>query len=93
MKEAWESIPEELVAKSFLKCGISNAMDGTEDHVLYEEFVGGQAENEESDEENDKSEDELNDFYDDYEATDADMRTLFEEESEEEFLCFSESDL
>ena len=31
VKEAWEDIPAEMVMKSFLKTGISNSMDGTED--------------------------------------------------------------
>ena len=29
--EAWKSIPESNIKNSFLKCGINNAMDGTED--------------------------------------------------------------
>src|SRR6218665_1265677 len=36
-KQAWDSIPEDMVRKSFLKCGISNAMDGSEDDALYED--------------------------------------------------------
>ena len=28
-----------MVVKSFLKCGISNSMDGTEDDKLYKDFV------------------------------------------------------
>ena len=35
IKEAWQEIPEEMVKKSFKSCGISNAMDGTEDGVIY----------------------------------------------------------
>ena len=38
VKEAWDSIPVEVVKKSFLKCGISNELDGTEDHYLFEDF-------------------------------------------------------
>jgi len=37
IKEAWQKIPEELVKKSFKSCGISNAMDGTEDIATYTE--------------------------------------------------------
>ena len=36
----WGCIPEEMVCKSFLKCGISNKMDGMEDDALYEDFHG-----------------------------------------------------
>ena len=34
VKEAWDPIPVEVVKKSFLKCGISNELDGTEDPLL-----------------------------------------------------------
>ena len=37
VKQAWDEISEEMVVKSFKKCGISNALDGTEDDVLWEE--------------------------------------------------------
>lgn len=33
---AWDDIPAELVVKSFRKCCISNALDGTDDHALWE---------------------------------------------------------
>ncbi|CAG8745835.1 9249_t:CDS:1, partial [Acaulospora morrowiae] len=32
----WEEIPSQIVIKSFLKCGISNADDSSQDHFLYE---------------------------------------------------------
>uniref|UniRef100_H3AKT5 Brinker DNA-binding domain-containing protein n=1 Tax=Latimeria chalumnae TaxID=7897 RepID=H3AKT5_LATCH len=31
MKDTWESIPEQMIHHSFLKCGISNATDGSQD--------------------------------------------------------------
>uniref|UniRef100_A0A8C8STQ7 HTH CENPB-type domain-containing protein n=1 Tax=Pelusios castaneus TaxID=367368 RepID=A0A8C8STQ7_9SAUR len=31
------SVKEEIVARSFKKCGISNVLDGTEDHIVYED--------------------------------------------------------
>jgi hypothetical protein len=34
---SWESVKHEAVVKSFKKCGISNALDGTKDDVLFEE--------------------------------------------------------
>lgn len=37
VKDAWDSISPELIKKSFLKCGISNAMDGSEDAAVYSE--------------------------------------------------------
>ena len=39
VKEAWESISDDIIIRSFKKCGISNAMDGTEDDILYEDLM------------------------------------------------------
>ncbi|KAJ1202141.1 hypothetical protein NDU88_005942 [Pleurodeles waltl] len=36
-RDAWEEIPEDMVKHAFKKCGISNAMDGSEDSTLYED--------------------------------------------------------
>lgn len=36
--EAWACIPEALVCRAFKKCSISNALDGTEDEVLWEDI-------------------------------------------------------
>ncbi|CAI7883719.1 unnamed protein product [Closterium sp. NIES-54] len=32
--EAWADVPEEMVRKAFLTCGISNAEDGRQDHLI-----------------------------------------------------------
>ncbi|CAI7863320.1 unnamed protein product [Closterium sp. NIES-53] len=32
--ESWADVPEELVKKAFLTCGISSAEDGSEDHLI-----------------------------------------------------------
>ncbi|CAI7803780.1 unnamed protein product [Closterium sp. NIES-53] len=32
--ESWEAIPEELVKKVFVTCGISTSLDGSEDHLI-----------------------------------------------------------
>ena len=37
IKTAWADFPEEMVRKSCKTCGISNAMDGTEDDVVFTE--------------------------------------------------------
>ena len=34
--KSWEKVKVEIVIKSFKKCGISNAMDGTEDDLLWD---------------------------------------------------------
>ena len=33
---AWNDIPAEMVEFSFLKCGITNNLDGSEDDLVYE---------------------------------------------------------
>ena len=37
VNKAWQEIPAELVIRSFKSCGISNALDGTEDDAVNEE--------------------------------------------------------
>ena len=37
IKNAWEGINPQLMIKSFKKCCISNALDGTEDDLIYED--------------------------------------------------------
>lgn len=37
ISDAWNDIPTEMIAKSFRKCCITNAMDGTEDEEIWEE--------------------------------------------------------
>ena len=34
---AWNRIPQDLIEKSFKSCGIANALDGSEDDVVWEE--------------------------------------------------------
>ena len=42
VNKAWQEIPAELVIRSFKSCGISNALDGTEDDAVYEEKSEGE---------------------------------------------------
>ena len=37
VKTSWHSVKEEIVVQSFKKCGISNALDGNEDGILFED--------------------------------------------------------
>ena len=37
VKESWQELSKEMVKRSFKKCGISNALDGTEDDLVWEE--------------------------------------------------------
>ena len=48
VKEAWEAIPEKMIKKSFLKCCISNKMDGSEDDVLWNDTETDTEENEDT---------------------------------------------
>ena len=37
MSAAWKAIPESIIVRSFKKCCISNALDGSEDDILWED--------------------------------------------------------
>ena len=73
-----------MVVKSFLKCGISNSMDGTEEDELYNDFVslrdgeGGSSVVEHSDDE---------DMYNE-KITPEEFDQLFGESDDEEFFGF-----
>ncbi|CAI7807172.1 unnamed protein product [Closterium sp. NIES-54] len=34
ISRAWKAVPVDLIKKAFLTCGISNALDGSEDHLV-----------------------------------------------------------
>ena len=70
--KAWNGVKPEVIIKSF-KCGISNAMDGTEDDAIFElsdssgdddEKLAGIAEELTLVDISDESDEEFNDFYD-----------------------------
>ena len=37
LSAAWKAIPESIIVRSFKKCCISNALDGSEDNFLWED--------------------------------------------------------
>jgi hypothetical protein len=37
VKNSWQRVESETIVKSFKKCGSSNALNGSEDDILYEE--------------------------------------------------------
>ena len=83
VKDSWDLIPEEMVRKSFFKCGISNAMDGFEDDAIYETEQNSNAD--------DDSADDSEDGYTDDALPSAElMGELFSEHSDddEEFQGF-----
>ena len=49
MKNSWQRVKNETIVKSFKKCGISNALDGSEDDILYEENDASSEDNHEDD--------------------------------------------
>ena len=76
IRDAWHDIPSQMIVKSFKKCCISNAMDGSEDDALYSDLVkpreanGADDENEQtpdviSDDAQPDTFDELDNLYDD----------------------------
>jgi hypothetical protein len=51
MSKAWKEVPVNIILKSFLKCCVSNAEDGTQNYILWND-------NEESGEDASSSENE-----------------------------------
>jgi len=49
VKNPWQRVRSETIVKSFKKCGISNALDGSEDGILYEESDASSENNHEDD--------------------------------------------
>ena len=64
--KVWKSIPESMIQNSFLKCGISNAMDGSEDDALYVDDTDDQASDGVHSEDDDHTEDHDGDITDDF---------------------------
>jgi len=49
VKNSWQRVKSEAIVKCFKKCGISNAIDGSEDDILYEESDASSENNHEDD--------------------------------------------
>ena len=49
VKNSWQPVKSEALVKCFKKCGISNALDGSEDDILYEESDASRENNDEDD--------------------------------------------
>ena len=104
VKDAWNSVACDMVIKSFKKCGVSNAMDGTEDDMLVDELVCGPEQEPESDQVTNLDSstvtgDGLQDYYDagielSDNAVDNAIDYLFQSDDEEdEFVGFTQNDL
>ena len=46
--QAWREIPVDLITRSFKSCGINNALDGTEDDLVWDDNEEEEAEDEEA---------------------------------------------
>ena len=49
VKNSWQQVKSETIVKSLKECGISNALDGSEDDILYEETDASSENNREDD--------------------------------------------
>jgi len=49
VKKSWQRVKSETIIKSLKKCGISNALDGSENDILYEESDASSEKNHEDD--------------------------------------------
>lgn len=78
VSESWNDVPANMVQYSFKKCAISNAMDGTEDDLIWDEPAEEEDEPEMNDEE---------DMYDDR-LTENQWNELFGHSDEEDFDGF-----
>ena len=81
VKDCWDDLSQEMIIYSFKKCGISNALDGTEDDALW---LGEEPDIQQVEERDG------GDLYDD-EITSEEMNDLFgESDDDEEFHGFSD---
>ena len=77
IKKVWEELSPAIIQRAFLKCSISNSMDGTQDDLLWEDEMGEADESGESDDDLEYPDDE------------EDLRRIFNESSsDEEFEGF-----
>lgn len=82
VNEAWRELSQEMVSHSFKKCGISNAADGTEDDILWDDEEEETVEVESNDDEEMEC-----DIYED-KLTEEQWRDLLGESDDEEFDGF-----
>jgi len=84
VKLAWDDIPVDIITRSFLKCGISNSLDGEEDDALFADSTAAESEGDGSDDDGIYNADGLQEF------TDADYNELFGGPSDSEFEGFEQ---
>lgn len=81
VSDAWNGLDTDIIVRSFLKCSISNSLDGTEDDVLWQD------ENTRATTEGvDQQDDDIDVYYNDDNAFDAEA--FFNDSDEEDFYGF-----
>ncbi len=88
VKESWDEIDCAMVKKSFKKCGISNALDGTEDDALWMDDAADAA----ADTEEDTEDNEDDDMYDE-QLTQEEVDAIYTDDEYEDFDGFHPEDL
>jgi len=88
VRDAWQQLDPAIIRKAFLKCGISNALDGTEDDYLWHEPDSVQETSDDSDDDDPLDSD--NDFYDDATNTCGfeEWTELFGDSNSDDSTCF-----
>lgn len=87
--ESWREVPSDMVIRSFLKCGISNSVDGTQDDELFSDLVRGPQEAASCDDVCvDEDSDDDDEWVYDENVTSEQFQELFGESDEEDFDGF-----
>lgn len=90
IKEAWEELDLQIIVRAFKKCCISNALDGSEDDILWEETPSTSTEDSDTDEDCDRNDIVYDDDSEDETPLSVlrDIYRMFGESDDEEFEGF-----
>ncbi|CAG8456685.1 5509_t:CDS:2, partial [Gigaspora rosea] len=80
--DAWNDIPEDIIVRAFKKCGISNCLSGSEDHLIYDD---NESDSDKSDEYNEDEE-----FDEDYEPVEGEFDEGNEDDDSNEYNKYPE---
>lgn len=96
-KRSLNLVSTDFVCHSFKKCGIRNSMNGSENDGLYSDLVSGcesaVTESQVMVPEEAGTSDSGDDFYDDIPLSELQMKFLFKDNGDEEFLRFTPDDI
>lgn len=90
IKEAWEELDPQIIVRAFKKCCISNALDGSEDDILWEETPSTSTEDSDTEEDCDRNDIVYDDDSEDETPLSVlrDIYRMFGESDNEEFEGF-----